>query len=115
MERGSDTVKGLSVARIASKQSEEGGVGIYHSQMVDNVLSPLIKSEKYFAADKETEAELLDKYGTNPKWSMRIEFYELSMDGELTQSEIADRLSAKHNRTIRQGYVSEAIGKVRSC
>jgi len=113
MERGDDKVKGLSVARIASKMPEDGGVGIYISRMVENVLPTLIRSDEFFKADTATEADILDKYRAQPKWALRIECYEMFITDEYTQSEIADSLSAKHGRTIRQGYVSEAVAKVK--
>jgi hypothetical protein len=35
------------------------------------------------------------------------------MTDEYTQTEIADILSDKHRRSVRQGYVSEAVDRVK--
>ena len=113
MERGNDDVKSLSVARIASKAPEDGGVGIYVSKMLPWVLPPIIRSDEYFKTDSATTADILEKYRTQPKWEIRIEAYELSMNEEYTQDEIALMLSEKYNRNITQGFVSKAIVKVR--
>ena len=112
MERGNEAIKSVSVARIASKLPEDGGVGLYVSDMVQWCLPDMIRSEEYFKTDTATVDEILEKYRTQPKWSLRIECYDLHITGEYTQTEIADILSEKHGKTVRQGYVSEAVSKV---
>jgi len=113
MERGDDDIKSLSVVRIASKEPDEGGVGIYVSKMVDLVLPPIIRSDEYFSTDSETASDILDKNRSHPKWALRIEAYEMSVNEEYTQDEIALLLSEKYGRNISQGFVSKAISKVR--
>ena len=113
IDRGNDDIKNLSVVRIASKEPEDGGVGIYVSEMLPWVLPPIIRSDDYFKTDTETTSDILDKYRNNPKWVVRIEAYELVTNEEYTQSEAAEMLSEKYSRNISQGYVSNAIAKVK--
>jgi hypothetical protein len=113
MDRGNDDIKSLSVVRIASKAPEDGGVGIYISKMVPWVLPPIIRSDIYFKTDTATTGDILEKYRSQAKWEVRIEAYELVENEAYTQAEAALMLSEKYNRSISQGYVSNAIAKVK--
>lgn len=113
IDTGRDDVKNLSVARIASKRPEDGGVGLYMTKNVEWVLPDIIRSETYFGADCDTAADILEKYRRDPKWALRIECYDMSLDGGRTQSQIAAELSRRHGKNVRQGYVSESIQKVK--
>jgi hypothetical protein len=113
IERGDNEVMKLSVARIASKRPEDGGVGLYVSDVAPWVLPKLIRSEEYFATDEATADQILEQYRNKAHWSLRIECYELSKSGKYkTQTEIAAALSKKHKKNVRQGYVCESIKRV---
>lgn len=105
MNRGNNAIKSVSVGRIASLD-QKLGVGIYRSKMVDRVMPEMIRHEDHFKDEEETET-ILDKYREDPVWSKRIRCYELSLDGK-RQVDIAAELG------VRQGYVSEAISKVKA-
>lgn len=107
INRGNNAVKSVSVARIPSLNMHQGA-GKYISQNVDLPDFPkMIKGEDYFNAEEEN-VSLLDKYRDKPEWAKRIRCYDLHMQGDKTQLEIATELGIK-----RQGYVSESIKKVK--
>ncbi len=105
MNRGNNAAKAVSVGCIASLDPSIG-VGIYRSGMTDEPLPPMIRHEEHFKDEVETE-NILDKYREDPVWSRRIACYNLSQKGK-KQVEIAAELG------VRQGYVSEAISKVKA-
>jgi len=105
INRGNNAIKSTSVACIASMDPSYG-VGIYRSGLADIELPRMISHDEHFSDEKETET-ILQKYRDDPVWARRIECYELSKQG-LKQVEIAAKLS------VRQGYVSESVNKVRA-
>ncbi|MBQ7701245.1 MAG: hypothetical protein IJT54_02465 [Candidatus Methanomethylophilaceae archaeon] len=105
MNRGNNAIKSTSVACIASLDPSVG-VGLYRSGLTDVRLPPMVTHDEHFSDDTEVE-NILAKYREDPVWARRIQCYELSQQG-LKQMEIAEKLS------VRQGYVSESISKVRS-
>ena len=107
IERGNDRIKSLSVARIASKRPEDGGVGIYVSKEVPRCLPDMILSDDYYEAEAAS-IDVLDSYRDKPPWDKRIKIYEAWMSGNYaTQTDLANALN------IRQGRVSDAVAKVR--
>lgn len=105
MNRGNNAIKSVSVARIASLDVSEG-VGFYRSGLSDVKLPKMITHDEHFS-DAAEQDDILAKYRDDPVWASRIECYELSQQG-MKQTDIAEKLGR------RQGYVSEAVRKVRN-
>jgi len=108
IDRGDNEIKGVSVARIAAKRPEDGGVGVYVSRMQPNVLPEIVTAEEFFK-DDEAEIDILDMYRGKGVWDKRIRIYEEWTTGKYgNQTELARELG------INQGRVSESIRKVQA-
>lgn len=106
IDLGDNTVKSISVGRITAKRIDAGGVGIYVTRDIPHVLPELLVSKEYFGV--EDEKDLLEKYRDDPKWSKRIQCFDLyDPDNGCNQIWVADQLG------VRQGYVSDSIRRVR--
>lgn len=113
IETGHDEFMSMSVARIASKSPENGGVGIYVSKMVEHVLPEMITAEKYFGHE-EANIGILDDLRKKPVWDRRVEAYELYTNEGKTQGEIAKILSKRYKKNIGQGVISDDIKAVKN-
>ena len=106
IDKGNNAIKSTSVVKIASLENNAGGVGIYQSALMDNVLSDLIEGEKYFGTVEENIEQLLEKLEAKPEWEKRVKCYRMHVIEGKTQKETATALDC------RQGYVSESKAKI---
>ncbi len=115
IDQGDNEIKSKSVARIASKSIEGGGVGIYSTPSPDSipyVLPEFIKASEYGGTDEVTAGAILDELRNKPKWSQRVKIYEMYMETDekgkrkYTQSDLAEEFRTN------QGRISEAVRKV---
>lgn len=108
--------KSLSVARIGTKAIDQGGVGIYRSEMVDFDLFPrMICSSDYFDEDGGVRPPVmpdpLSSIRQDPRWADKVGMYELSKEG-IGQKKIGELYPSADGAPLAQYTVSRYIRDV---
>lgn len=108
--------KSISVARIGTKALDQGGVGIYRSELVDFPQFPkMICSDDYFDEEGNVRPPVapdpLRTIRNDPKWADKVGMYELSRKG-IGQKKIGELYPDASGAPLAQYTVSRYIRDV---